>query len=80
MSISREDCFIRKMSWKILNFLAALQRKSETTKFDYKFDCQGPLKIYVRHFSMLLYFKPFQKIIKNPLISSQIILYLPYFP
>ena len=60
----------------MLNFVAVLQRGSETTKFYYSFDCQRSLKIYVRYFSMLLYLKAFQKIIKNLFISFQTILYL----
>ena len=71
---------LKKSRSKILNFVAALQRKSETTKPDYNFDWQRLLKIYVRHFSLLLYLKAFQKTIKNLFISSQTILYPPYFP
>ena len=56
---------MENQKWKILNFVAAPQRKSETTKFDYNFDYQRSIKIYVRHFSMLLYLKAFKKIVKN---------------
>ena len=44
-----------KSIWKILNFMAALERKSETTKFDYNFDCERSLKIYVSHFSVTVF-------------------------
>ena len=52
---------LEKSIWRILNFVEALQRKSETTKFDYSFDCQRSFKVCVRHFSMILYLKAFQK-------------------
>ena len=51
--------------WKMLNFVEALQRKSETTKFDYSFDCQKSFKVCVRHFFLwCCIWKPSKKILK----------------
>ena len=59
--------------------MAALQRKSETTKFDYRFECQRSFKVCVRHFSMLLYLKTFQKKLEMLLFCLNIFC-MPYFP
>ena len=41
--------------WRILHFVAALQRKYEKTKFDYSFDCQRSFIVCVRHFSVTIF-------------------------
>ena len=75
-----KKALLEKSIRKILNIVAALQRKSETTKSDYNFDSQKSLKGYVSNFSMLLYLKAFKRNVKNAFLSSQNILYLPNFP
>ena len=56
-----KNILLEKSIWRILNFVEALQSKSETTKFDYIFDCQRSFKVFVSYFSMILYLKAFQK-------------------
>ena len=81
LSLSREERITRIISMKNLKFCdSSAKKKGEKTKSDYNFDFQRSLKVYVRLFSVLLYLKAIQKIIKNIFISSQTILYLPYFP
>ena len=81
LSLSREERITRIINMKNLKFCDSSAKKiGEKTKSDYNFDFQRSLKVYVRLFSVLLYLKAIQKIIKNIFISSQTILYLPYFP
>ena len=79
-----ENVLLEKSIRRIVNFLAALQRKYKRTKFDYNFDCQRPFKVFVRHSSDTIFERfppPPQKKKNNKkcfLILSQNFLYLPY--
>ena len=72
LSISCEERITRKINMEDLKFSGSSAKKKSN-------NCKGLFKVCVRHFSMLLYLKTFQKNIKNVFISSQNILYLPYF-
>ena len=78
LSISYEKHITRKINMEDLKFCGSSAKKSETTKFDYSFDCQRSFKVCVGHFSMILYLKAFQKNIKNATFHLKF-LYLTYF-
>ena len=69
---------LEKSIWRILNFVEALQRKSETTKFIIALTAKDHSRFVSGIFLWYCIWKPSKKDIKNALFCLKF-LYLPYF-